>query len=78
MKVLGKHSKYCYSVKEVDMGRWDNAWCEMNPIARFGSKNNPFAMSSTTVWLLFSCNCTECGARLAVPYSEFAVGWPKK
>ena len=78
MKVIGKHSKNCYSVKEVERGYWENAWSRALPKTRFGSKNNPFSPSSTTIWLIFDCNCTECSAKLAVPYPEFAIGWPKK
>lgn len=71
VKVVGKHLKDCFAVKNVRSGVWNTQW---GPIAygkygepvvtterRYGKRGHVFRH-----WVRFICNCTGCPAELHV------------
>jgi hypothetical protein len=82
VKVVGKHIKDCFAVKNVRKGIWNTQW---GPIAygkhgapvvtterRYGKKGVAFKY-----WVRFICNCGGCPAELHVE-SDFILAAAKR
>lgn len=82
VKVVGKHLKDCFAVKNVREGVWNTQW---GPVAyaeygpplittkrRYGKNGWAFKH-----WLVFICNCHGCPARLHVE-TEFILDSVRK
>lgn len=69
-RLLIRHSKTCFAVKNVLNGTWDHAWFlnAMQPVVsrdKLGRANN----GGYTTWLQFICNCSQCPGLLIVRQS---------
>jgi hypothetical protein len=76
-KIVKKHAKDCYAVRNTDSGQWDSPWSGIVVDSKWGRKNS-LKRQGSTHWLLVSCNCTYCPARLAVVASVLYEGAPTK
>ena len=64
VKVVGKHDKKCYAVKNQLKGTWSTPW---GPIKGLVDTWHNFGKGRTLkTWLVFVCNCTFCKAELHV------------
>ena len=71
IKVVGKHLKDCFAVKNERSGFWNTQWgpvqygdygpSTVSTERRYGKKGRVFK-----TWLVFVCNCAGCPARLHV------------
>ena len=77
VKVVGKHIKDCFAVKNRRSGQWPTEW---GPIA-YGRYGDPIVCTERRYgkkgvrfryWLRFICNCGGCPAELHVD-SEFIL-----
>lgn len=61
VRIVGKHTKDCYAIKNAHEGTWTSPWCEYSDGSEFRDKRGS-TRRGTTVWIRFRCNCTQCPA----------------
>jgi len=64
-KLIKKHAKDCYAVKNTENGSWPYPWAYITDEATYGTKVSPVNARSSTRWRYLRCNCTHCDAELA-------------
>jgi hypothetical protein len=71
IKVVGKHRKDCWAIKNRKNGTWPTEW---GPIA-YGAHGEPVRSTERRYgkrgrmfkyWLVFVCNCVGCPAQLHI------------
>jgi hypothetical protein len=82
IKVVGKHLKDCFAIKNRRKGTWPTEWgpiqygdygpATVTTERRYGKNGRVYRH-----WLVFVCNCTGCPARLHVE-ADFILAAAKK
>jgi len=65
-KLIGKHHKDCYAIKNYNEGKWDTPWAYIMDGRTYGTKVAPIHKKGNSPWIYVRCNCTHCDAKLAV------------
>lgn len=76
VRIVGKHAKDCYAIKNANAGIWESPWCEYPD----GSESRDKRGSSRrghTVWIRFLCNCTQCPAVAWIKAKDITMMMPK-
>ena len=68
-KQFGEHSKECYAIKNYKSGLWKTPWSGVQITSIWRDKNCE-RRGKTTHWVVYSCNCTKCGATIAINNDE--------